>query len=73
MVIATTDNRTSADVNTSQTLRDILKANSINYQQANIMLDGATLSSADLDKTLDDLGADNNSTCAVTIKIQNAH
>lgn len=71
-IIATSDNRQSVPVNASNTLRQILQENNVNYRGANIMIDGTTFTNEDLDQPLSTLGGDDTSTIAVTVKIQNA-
>lgn len=70
--LATNDTRNTTEVDISATLRSILRTNNINYQNANIMIDGNPIAADDLDKTLEQLDATDNPTVAVTVKIQNA-
>lgn len=72
MIIATPEERSNVEVNKTMSLRDILRQNNINYSRASVMMDGLTLDESQLDAPLEDLGGNEDSTVAITVKLQNA-
>lgn len=72
VTIASVDERKSVITNGSESVREILDANGINYARATLMLDGVILSASDISKPLSEIGFNKDCTLSVTVKMDNA-
>ena len=72
ITVAGPDTRTEVNANEDSTIAAILQEQGINYANASVMIDGVTLASDTLSKTLKEAGVIAGSTIAVCVKLQNA-
>jgi hypothetical protein len=72
VTIASTDERKTAIVEDTDSVKKILTDNGINYAKATLMLDGMILGAADINKTMKDLNVGADCIISVTIKMDNA-
>ena len=57
VTIATPDSRATVPAENDVTIADLLQNNDVNYSRASVMLDGTTLTDAQMGQTLQALGA----------------
>ncbi len=72
VTVGSTTNRQKKLYSGDTTLRSILEDNAIDYGMATVMLDGANIGAADMDKTLTSLGKVEKCMLIAVIKSDNA-
>ena len=73
VTIGTNTNRSKVMVDPDTSLRTVLEENEVNYEVANVHMDGAAIRPGDLDKSFNDFGVTESCFLIAVVKADNAY